>query len=52
MNILKCLICSGELDILHEEGYKKFVQCRDCGFTNQNQKSKEPEVLIIRRKSG
>jgi hypothetical protein len=50
MNIINCLICEGELDIIKEEGYRKFVKCRKCGFANIDEKVKEPEVFIIKRK--
>ena len=52
MKILECGICTGELDIIAEEGISKFVKCRACGFTSGKEKSKrilnQPEVVIRR----
>lgn len=46
MKILQCLVCSGEIDIVSDEGFIKKVQCRDCGFTSSNKpETKEPEVF-------
>lgn len=50
MKILNCLFCSGELDIIGEEGYHKKVRCRECGFESEKPLTKkEPEVLFIRK---
>lgn len=39
MKFLKCKICSGELDIIANIYAKnKIVKCRECGFSNINQK--------------
>jgi len=53
MKILKCIICGGEVDILEYNGsINKKIKCRCCGFNNlQTQKKKEPEVVIIRKRT-
>lgn len=51
MKILNCLYCEGELDIVGEEGIRKLVKCRSCGFTSKNNYfNKSPEIVIIKRK--
>lgn len=51
MKLLHCLLCEGELDIIGEEGYRKIVKCKKCGFNSGETKhKKEPEVVVIRRK--
>lgn len=52
MNILKCIFCGGEIDILNEDrsSFKK-VKCKKCGFTNSTVKEvKQPEIFTILRK--
>lgn len=50
MKILNCLFCEGELDVVGEEGYRKKVLCRDCGYQSDNiVAKKEPEVMFIRK---
>lgn len=54
MKFLKCIFCDGELDILfNDRSINKKVKCHKCGFSNANESSekKEPEVLIIRKRS-
>ncbi len=51
MKILKCKVCSSEVDIVgYGKGIVKQIECRSCGFTNAAPKVKEPEVVIIRRR--
>lgn len=50
MKILKCIICNGEVDIIQtDRSINKKIRCCKCGFTN-SQESKEPEILIIRKR--
>jgi len=53
MKILKCIVCGGEVDILEYNGsVNKKIVCRCCGFTNsQVSKKKEPEIVVIRRRT-
>ena len=53
MKILKCIICSGEVDILYDDrSSNKKIKCKICGFTNCSTKEpKDPEIVIIRRKT-
>jgi hypothetical protein len=49
MNILKCKICKGEVEIIsNDKNIQKKVKCLKCGFTNGTEK-KSAEVVIIRR---
>lgn len=50
MKILQCMYCKGELDVLQDKGVIKKIKCTNCGFSN-NPEPKEPEVLIIRRRT-
>jgi len=51
MKILKCKICLGEVDIIgNERGITKKFKCRKCGFANDNETHKGPEVVIIRKR--
>jgi hypothetical protein len=46
MKFLRCLFCSGELDIIAEEGIDKIVACRSCERPQpEKPKKKEPEVF-------
>lgn len=50
MKLLKCKLCSGEVDIIgNEKAINKKIKCKKCGFTNESE-SKFPEVLIIRKR--
>lgn len=54
MKFLKCIFCDGELDILspNDRSINKKTKCRKCGFSNaENAEKKEPEVLIIRKRT-
>jgi uncharacterized Zn finger protein len=53
MKLLKCKLCSGEVDIVgNEKTINKKVKCRKCGFTNSSTESEQkfPEVLVIRKR--
>jgi len=51
MKILKCRVCDGEVDIIgNHRSVSKKIKCKKCKFTNVEEKSKEPEVVIIRKK--
>ncbi len=50
MKLLKCKLCSGEVDIVgNEKVINKKIKCKKCGFTNESE-SKFPEVVIIRKR--
>ena len=54
MKLFRCIICGGEIEIIDatDGSINKKVKCLKCGFTNFNDhKSKEPEIIIIKRKS-
>jgi len=51
MKLLKCKLCLGEVDIIgNERSNKKTTKCRKCGFTNDTETPKGPEVVIIRKR--
>lgn len=52
MKLLRCKLCSGEMDIVSGERsiYKK-VKCRSCGYSNEQEPRKGPEVVIIRKRN-
>jgi len=51
MKILKCKLCSGEVDIVgNDRSIIKKTKCNKCGHTNDTT-HKEPEVIIMRRRS-
>jgi len=53
MKLLKCKLCSGEVDIVgNEKTINKKVKCKKCGFTNAPIESENrfPEVLVIRKR--
>jgi uncharacterized Zn finger protein len=52
MKLLRCKLCSGELDIVSgEHAVNKKVRCRECGFSNADAPEKKlPEVLVIRKR--
>lgn len=52
MKLLRCKICRGEMELINNDrSINRKVKCFKCGFTNANDISKEPEILIIRKKS-
>lgn len=52
MKILRCAICSGEVDIVGDDlSLGKKTKCRHCGITNAKSEKKEPEVFVIRKRS-
>lgn len=53
MKLLRCKLCSGEMDIVGgERAIQKKVKCRQCGYSNENEKdnSKGPEIIIVRKR--
>jgi hypothetical protein len=49
MKFLKCLICSGMIEIIDRHFcVSKTVKCKNCGFSNGNEK-KEPEIIVMRK---
>jgi hypothetical protein len=52
MKLLRCKLCSGEVDIIGgEHAINKKVRCRDCGYSNADVPKKEPEVFVMRRRA-
>lgn len=50
MKLLKCKLCSGEVDIIgNERSINKKIKCKKCGFTNESE-CKFPEVVVIRKR--
>lgn len=50
MKLLKCKLCSGEVEIIGNlRLINKKVKCTKCGFTNE-EKQNYPEVVVIRKK--
>lgn len=51
MKLLKCKLCSGEVDIVGtEHSVNKKIKCTKCGYSNIDSNKIEPEIVIIRRK--
>lgn len=51
MKFLRCKLCRGEMDIIgNERTINKKVKCTKCGFTNENEKQKTPEIIIMRKR--
>lgn len=51
MKLLKCIICMGEVDFVGpERAINRKVKCKKCGFTNEVQENKGPEVVVIRKR--
>lgn len=52
MELLKCRVCGGEMDIVGaESSVNKKVKCNKCGFNNINlQDNKFPEIVIINKR--
>lgn len=51
MKLLKCKLCSGEVDIIGGEfSINKKIKCSKCGFTNEVLKIKLPEVYVLRKR--
>lgn len=53
MILLRCKVCSGEMDIVGNElSINKKVKCRQCGFNNETEyHRKMPEVVVIRKRN-
>jgi uncharacterized Zn finger protein len=53
MKLLKCKLCSGEMEIVgNERAINKKVKCLKCGYTNVGEpERKGPEVLVIRKRT-
>lgn len=51
MKLLRCKLCSGEMDIINNEyAINKQVKCRQCGYYNNEPDRKGPEVIIMRKR--
>lgn len=51
MKLLKCKLCSGEVDIVGGDfSINKKIKCSKCGFTNETLKIKLPEVYVLRKR--
>jgi hypothetical protein len=52
MKLLKCILCSGEIEIIgNEKGVCKKVQCLNCGFNNEHDfKTKQPEIIFLKKR--
>lgn len=51
MKLLRCKVCSGEVDIVgNEHAVNKKIKCTKCGFNNLEEKKKEPIVIIKKRR--
>ena len=54
MKLLKCKVCYGEVDIIgSEHSINKKIKCSNikCGFNNIEEEKKNPEIIIIRKRS-
>lgn len=53
MKLLRCKLCSGEMDIIGgERSINKKVKCRQCGYNNEQERTRKmPEVVIIRKRN-
>lgn len=52
MKLLKCKFCRGEMDIVGgERAIHKKVRCRQCGYNNEQEERKGPEVVVIRKRT-
>lgn len=52
MKLLKCKLCSGEMEIVgNERAINKKVKCLKCGYTNANDAArKETEVVVLKKR--
>ena len=51
MILLKCKLCSGEVDIIsNDNSINKKTKCQKCGHTNGEPVQKGPEVIVMRRR--
>ena len=53
MKLLKCKLCSGEMEVLgNDRAVNKKVKCLKCGYTNANEPDRKgPEVVVIKKRS-
>ena len=50
MKLLKCKLCSGEVEIIAgERSINKKIKCTNCGFTNETV-THSPEIVVIRKR--
>lgn len=50
MKLLKCKLCSGEVDIIgNYRSIEKKIKCRKCHFTNEKPKN-ITEIVVIKKK--
>jgi DNA-directed RNA polymerase subunit RPC12/RpoP len=54
MKLLKCKICSGEVDIVdNDRSINRKTKCHKCGHSSAGTtESKAPEVFVIRKRPG
>lgn len=51
MKILKCKICSGEVDLINNDRtVNRKVKCRKCNFSSESE-VKTPEIIVIRKRN-
>ena len=51
MKLLKCKICSGEVDIVgNDHLVNRKTKCTKCGIGSAEPENKGPEVVIIRKR--
>jgi hypothetical protein len=51
LKLLKCKLCKCECDVVgNERSINKKIRCRGCGYNNENEAKKEPEVFVIRKR--
>jgi uncharacterized Zn finger protein len=52
MILLKCKLCSGEVDIVkNDNGINKKTKCQKCGHTNVEPEQNGPEIIFMRRRA-
>lgn len=51
MKLLRCKLCSGEVDFIgNERTINKKIKCKKCGYTNETE-YKVPEIVIIKKRN-
>lgn len=51
MKLLKCKLCSGEMEIVgNERAVNKKVKCLKCGYTNTNDPDRKVTEVVIMKK--
>lgn len=50
MKLLRCKVCSGEVEIVgNERAVLKKIKCTKCGFNNLEEEDKKPVIIMKRR---